>query len=329
MLNGHGPRRLQAQGSSLEDPRADASERSANKLIEELAGLLNEQTNSDRQGFARPRADLQDRGGSAPHRGDIHSRADQDDELAVPIPSSWVNQAAPASAGGWLSEQVRAALLGFGVGLVIVLPMVLLLTGQFGQFSFMQSVPGAKSPGPTTTASTVSMPQTNAGTLTRSPLPSAPAGSERVTTAASVSAASEPAKSEPVSNAVPPALPQTASLQPAQPPQPTPVQAATSVQQSALPAREPDVGAALLLEGRQLIENGDVAGARQVLTRAIETQPVKPEALFALAETFDPNMLAAWGARAVTADVPRARALYAKSLDGGLEKASARLGALN
>ena len=50
--------------------------------------------------------------------------------------------------------------------------------------------------------------------------------------------------------------------------------------------------------------------------------------LFALAETYDPNMLAAWGSRGVSADVQRARALYAKALDLGFGRAMARLDAL-
>jgi TPR repeat protein len=50
--------------------------------------------------------------------------------------------------------------------------------------------------------------------------------------------------------------------------------------------------------------------------------------LFALAETYDPNMLAAWGTRGVTADVARARALYQKALGLGVASAQNRLDAL-
>ena len=38
--------------------------------------------------------------------------------------------------------------------------------------------------------------------------------------------------------------------------------------------------------------------------------------VFALAETYDPNMLAAWGVRGVTADVMKAKALYFKAYPG-------------
>lgn len=339
MLNGHGPRRPQAPGA--EDFRSGPTEGSANRLIEELAGLLKEQSGSDSHVYGRVREHAHDRGGMAPGAATAPSHADRDDELAVPIPSSWVKQPTPTSDGGWLSDQVRAALLGFGVGLVIVLPMVLLLTGQFGQFAFLQSMPGVKSAGSTTTTSTIGTPP-KSETVTRAPSGSEPVASAPVTTAAAVPAMREPAvgKSEPAWTAAPPAQTQVASLPPTQaqaaspPPvqaQQAPVQATVVVPAQPLPApaREPDIGAALLLEGRQLVDNGDVAGARQVLSRAVATQPVKPEALFALAETYDPNMLAAWGTRAVTADVQRARMLYANSLDGGFEKARARLEALN
>ena len=49
---------------------------------------------------------------------------------------------------------------------------------------------------------------------------------------------------------------------------------------------------------------------------------------FALAETYDPNMLAAWGTRGVTADPAKARALYQKAFDLGMARAQYRLDAL-
>lgn len=81
----------------------------------------------------------------------------------------------------------------------------------------------------------------------------------------------------------------------------------------------------LLVQARQRIETGDVQGARELLSG--DGSPSAP-LLFALAETYDPNMLAAWGSRGVSADVQRARALYAKALDLGFGRAMARLDAL-
>jgi hypothetical protein len=53
------------------------------------------------------------------------------------------------------------------------------------------------------------------------------------------------------------------------------------------------------------------------------------QALFALAETYDPNMLAAWGTIGMQGDVAKARELYTKALAGGLHEADARLKALH
>ena len=50
--------------------------------------------------------------------------------------------------------------------------------------------------------------------------------------------------------------------------------------------------------------------------------------LFAMAETYDPNVLAKWGTRGVAADIARARALYRKALSLGVASALGRLEAL-
>jgi hypothetical protein len=79
-----------------------------------------------------------------------------------------------------------------------------------------------------------------------------------------------------------------------------------------------------LAEATRRIETGDVVGAREILV-ALEEAP----AVFALAETYDPNMLAAWGTHGVSADPDRARALYKKALQQGFDKARRRLEELN
>ena len=82
-----------------------------------------------------------------------------------------------------------------------------------------------------------------------------------------------------------------------------------------------------LIEGRELIAKGDIEAARRLLQQgAVEGNP---QHLMALAETFDPNMLAAWSARGATADVLRARALYQSALLQGESKARQRLEALD
>jgi TPR repeat protein len=82
----------------------------------------------------------------------------------------------------------------------------------------------------------------------------------------------------------------------------------------------------LLKRARALIGVGNIAGARRVLERAASTKdgPV----LFALAETYDPAMLAQWGVVGMRPDAGRARALYEQALEHGIGQARERLAAL-
>ena len=82
----------------------------------------------------------------------------------------------------------------------------------------------------------------------------------------------------------------------------------------------------LIAQASRRLENGDVMGAREMLAAAEDGS--QGPVLFALAETYDPNMLAAWGTRGVAADVARARALYRKALSLGVASAHGRLEAL-
>lgn len=87
------------------------------------------------------------------------------------------------------------------------------------------------------------------------------------------------------------------------------------------PAFEPH-----LEEARRLITAKDIASARDVLAKAAAAK--SPKALFAMAETFDPNALAAWGASGVAADPARARTLYEAALNLGHDGAVGRIEAL-
>jgi hypothetical protein len=75
------------------------------------------------------------------------------------------------------------------------------------------------------------------------------------------------------------------------------------------------------------VSSGDVIGARDMLAAAKDC--AHGLVTFALAETYDPNMLSALGSRGVTSDVVRAKALYGKALELGVAKANARLEGLN
>jgi hypothetical protein len=81
-----------------------------------------------------------------------------------------------------------------------------------------------------------------------------------------------------------------------------------------------------LEQARSRIERGDVVGAR-ILLLSIEDDP-NGLVSYALAETYDPNILAAWGARDAVADVGKAKALYGEALDLGVSRARQRLEAL-
>ena len=82
-----------------------------------------------------------------------------------------------------------------------------------------------------------------------------------------------------------------------------------------------------LSRAEQLIYRGDLlSGARELLTAADDD--AHGAIAFALAETYDPNMLAAWGAQEGIANVGNARLLYAKAQSLGISRAQQRLNAL-
>jgi hypothetical protein len=84
--------------------------------------------------------------------------------------------------------------------------------------------------------------------------------------------------------------------------------------------------ARLISRASLLLSQGNVGTARIVLERAAETGSAP--ALFALAETYDPTTLAAWGTFGTRGDVAKARELYAKAFASGVQEAGDRLNAL-
>lgn len=90
--------------------------------------------------------------------------------------------------------------------------------------------------------------------------------------------------------------------------------------------RRQEEAEALLKRAQEMIGDGNMVRAREVLADAVLAE--NPRGLFALAETYDPNILAATGARDVRAEVERARMLYAKALAAGVAAAENRLNAL-
>ena len=84
---------------------------------------------------------------------------------------------------------------------------------------------------------------------------------------------------------------------------------------------------AMVAAGMKLIETGEIHQARETLARAASRGSAT--ARFALAETYDPIMLAAWGRREPLADVNLARTLYGQALQAGEQRAQLRLKALS
>ena len=82
----------------------------------------------------------------------------------------------------------------------------------------------------------------------------------------------------------------------------------------------------LMARASLLLAQGDIGAARIVLEHAAESGSAS--ALFALAETFDPAVLSAWGTMGTQGDAARAGDLYAKALAGGVAAAKDRLATL-
>ena len=84
--------------------------------------------------------------------------------------------------------------------------------------------------------------------------------------------------------------------------------------------------AGLMARARVLLGQGNIGVARIVLERAAEMGSAP--ALFALAETYDPAILSAWGTLGTQGDVGKAQELYAKAFASGVREAKDRLNAL-
>jgi hypothetical protein len=82
----------------------------------------------------------------------------------------------------------------------------------------------------------------------------------------------------------------------------------------------------LVARAKALLARGDIGAARIVLERAVEAGSAR--ASFALAETYDPNILASWGTYGTRGDPSKAQELYAKASAGGVREAKNRINAL-
>jgi TPR repeat protein len=92
--------------------------------------------------------------------------------------------------------------------------------------------------------------------------------------------------------------------------------------QNAIPKISPPAAkeiSSLIERSRVLIGQGNIAGARRVLERAALAR--SGEALLRLAKTYDPAVLARWGAFGVKPDREKARELYRQAAELGASDA--------
>jgi hypothetical protein len=82
----------------------------------------------------------------------------------------------------------------------------------------------------------------------------------------------------------------------------------------------------LIARANLLLEQGNIGAARNMLDRAAEMGST--EALFWLAETYDPLLLSARQTIGTQSDIAKARELYGKALARGVSQAKDRLEAL-
>jgi hypothetical protein len=237
---------------------------------------------------------------SAPSGGLLVS--DHHDDEPMPIPSTW-RQPVNGDDERWYRQQVGAAALGLLAGLIVVVPSVLWLSGWLGGPQATKSARQSSEQGATIKVADVKPVRVVPVEKTES--------ASQYTTAAIEPRPSAVIAPPPVVEKAPVAIPPGVVMAP--PPRVEPPKA-----EPPRPRIEE-----VLAEVRQRISSGDMAGARALLTTLQDVAPATTT--FALAETYDPNMLASWQTRGVTAEPERAKALYMRARELGDNRAQQRI----
>ncbi len=230
------------------------------------------------------------------------------DDEPMPIPSTW-RQPVQNETDRWFRQQMGAAALGLAAGLMIVVPTVLWLSGWIGSGKQKVATLPASSVAEYMKPSEVKTVKVQVRPVER---PSGETASQFTASGVGSNVGSNNVGAEVPRKPEPPAIIATARV-----PEPVVLPKTPEVVPQQSRAEE------VLVQAARRIESGDITGARELLTGA-EVQSIG-QASFALAETYDPNMLAAWGTRGAVADVAKARALYAKALNLGVGRAMVRL----
>lgn len=231
--------------------------------------------------------------------------------MPEPMPASWLSPIKPQPPSAIL-RHITGAALGLSVGLALAVPLVLWQKGRIDPVGSVIQVAanfGLAVAAPSTSASVVTEARKPVAVMPRT----APPPATVTTVPGTIMVPVEVARQERQEPAAATASSAVAVLQPVAV-EPTPQQTEAAKVE------------ALLDDARRLIGDGDFRTARSVL----EDQSVAtlPEARFLLAETYDPNYLAARGVRSVRAEVPRALELYREALAGGVEAARQRISGL-
>lgn len=320
--------------------------RSPEQLIDDLSNFL-APPSGPAQGGSRRKENL------PPHARAYTVDDDEFDE-PMPIPSTWREASNEPEERGWFVEQTWAAVLGFAVGLVIVIPAILFATARFGALEDPAKVNAATGgaalvqlggatgvaatsplddvlnrvgqPAPQSDAAAGEAPPAQKPLLQKRP---APAVRQPTTVAVASPVPANPGAEAEVPEIrvvarptmrVPVAEPTVTTEKQPFTPQAVPV--AAPAKPATLESKLPS-----LADARRRIALGEVLEGRKLLAQLASGGDT--EAVFALAETYDPNILAAWALQGVKADVGKARLFYSMALSRGLKKARQRLIALD
>lgn len=165
------------------------------------------------------------------------------------------------------------------------------------------------------------------------PIAPAAAPEQHQATSAIATSAVRPALESALARREAPSVPQEAAPVPretAAVPQTTPAKAPDPAPETK-PVAPPTATATanqdrLIRRAGELIQEGDISGARLLLERALNGGSA--QAAFALAQTYDPQVLAQWQARGIRGDPARARQLYQLASEKGIAGAKESIASL-